>query len=98
MLNIDTEKKYKHKPNHLKHQPELVCFVFYVKLAEGPGVARGTKKIWRKNCEKDILNFLSLWSPRPPMSVQKRIQPKQLSRLAGYTLHVNIRMSCFIIN
>ena len=48
MLNIDTEKKYKHKPNHLKHQPEFVCFVFYVKLAEGPGVARGTKKFEEK--------------------------------------------------
>ena len=43
MLNIDSEKKYKQTTNHLKHQPEFVCFVFYVKLAEGPGVARRTK-------------------------------------------------------
>ena len=52
MLNIDTEKKYKHKPNYLKHQPEFVCFVFYVKLAEGPGVARGTKKFEEKIAKK----------------------------------------------
>ena len=32
------------------------------------------------------------------MSVHKKIQPNRCSRLAGYTQHIYIRMSCFIIS
>ena len=44
--------------------------------AEGPGVARGKKKIWKKikDLEKNW-NFLAYVSPRLPMSVHKNFSP-----------------------
>ena len=53
--------------------------MFYIILAEGPGVARGKKmlKFFFKRY------FFSLRHPRPPMSVPKKFQPNRFSRLAG---------------
>ena len=62
--------------------------LFYRRLAEGPGVARG-KKIEIKNSI-----FLTYNTLRPPMSVHKKFQPNRSSRLAGYTQHI---FKCFII-
>ena len=68
--------------------------------AEGPGVARGKKKIWKKikDLEKNW-NFLAYVSPRLPMSVHKNFpqathecpqknQPIRSSQLAGYKEHI----------
>ena len=51
-------------------------------------MARG-KKI-QKNLKIIFLNldiFFAYDTPRPPMSVYKKIQPNESSRLAGYTQH-----------
>jgi len=53
-------------------------------LAEGPGVARG-KNILKKNRISLAFN-----TPRPPMSVHKKIQPNRSSHLAGYRQHIYI--------
>ena len=52
--------------------------LLYVKLAEGPGVAR--KKNLKTKFENKIL--------KPPMSVHQKFQPIRSSRMAGYTLHI----------
>jgi len=84
----------------------MFLFLNYVKLAEGPGVARGKKKIFKKIYCKKIgkkleknSNFFSLYnSPRPPMSVHNKFQPNRSSRVACYRQHIiHIRMSCFFI-
>ena len=69
-------------------------FVFYSKLAEAPGVARGKKnfeekKFRKKNFEKKNFGFfLAYVPPRPPLSVHKKFQPNRSSRLAGYREHI----------
>ena len=60
----------------------------YNKLAEGPGVTRG-----KKNFEKKFFEIcLAYVTPRPPMSVHKKIQPNRSSRLAGYREHIYERL------
>ena len=63
-----------------------VLFYYIRLLAEGPGVARGKKNF---KIKKKISNvFLAYVTPRPPMSVHKKIQPNRSSRLAGYREHI----------
>ena len=61
--------------------------------AEGPGVARG----FFKNIFLKISIFLAYDTPRPPVSIHTKCQPNRCRRLAGYTQHIYIRMSCFIM-
>ena len=68
------------------------AYVVYIKLAEDPGVARG------KNFEKKNFDFFSLSHPRPPMSVHKKFQPNQSSRLAGYTQHIYTNVVFYYID
>ena len=49
------------------------------------------------NLKIKFQTFLAYNTPWPPMSAHKKIQPNRSSRLAGYTQHIYIRMSCFII-
>ena len=46
------------------------------------------KKLKERIKKKNFLDFFSLYHPRPPLSVQKKIQPNRSSRLAGYRLHI----------
>ena len=50
----------------------------------------------KKTLKKFLKNF-RFFQPmtQSPMSVHKQIQPNRSSRLAGYTQHIYIRMSCF---
>ena len=70
-------------------------YVHYKVVAEGPGVARVKKFLKNKIFEKKkfeifFLDFLiSLYHPRPPLSVHKKFQPNRSSRLAGYREHIN---------
>ena len=64
-------------------------------LVEGPGVARGKKKVLKKHFkqrkyfEKNIRNYLLTYNtPRPAMNVHKKIKPNRSSRLAGYEEHI----------
>ena len=61
--------------------------------AEGSSVARG----FFLNISKKKFVFLAYDTPRPPMSIHKKFQPNPCRRLAGYTQHLYLRMSCFII-
>ena len=74
---------------------------FYEILAEGPGVARGKIKFEKKMVGKKILKkklkfFLAYNTPRPSMSVHKKIQPNRSSCLAGYREHVYI-YECLVL-
>ena len=77
---------------NFQYQWKLI-FDLYILLAEGPGFALGKKK----TLKKEKFDFLVYVTPRQPMSVHKKCQSIRSSRLAGYTQHIYIRMSCFII-
>ena len=56
-------------------------------LAEGPGVSR-EKKCFFKKIEKINRFFIAFNTPRPPMSVHKKIQSNWSCRLAVYTQYI----------
>ena len=70
--------------------------IFYFKLAEEPSIAREKKKFekkyekkyFKKNLTKQnkkigkkISNFFACNTPRPPLSVHKKIEPNRSNRL-----------------
>ena len=66
------------------------CLVLYRLLAEGPGVARGKINLEEKKIWNFFFGFfLAYVTPRPPLSVHKKFQPNQSSRLADYREHIH---------
>ena len=64
-------------------------FIFISVLTEGPGVARGKIIFEKKILTKKFSNFfLAFNTLRPPMSIHKKFQPNQSSRLTGYREHI----------
>ena len=75
--------------------------MFYKLLAEGPGVARETKKNLKKKFRKKLQKlkkkfFFKPITPPANHECPQKIQPNRSSRLAGYRQHL-YKYECLVL-